>query len=149
MKNLPLLSALLLLTFFSCRQAANTNEVAMLKSKLALAESQLEALKAPEKEQLVHVVYFKTKEGAENDLIQEIKKLEAIEVLHELEVGTFQDLGDARAMSGFGVVMQMNFDNEAAYKTYQAHPIHLDLKAFAKNSGALLGPPVTYDYWKK
>ena len=149
MKNLPLLAALLLLTFFSCRQAANTDEITTLKSKLAFAESQLEALKTPEKEQLVHVVYFKTKEGTEKDLIQEIKKLEAIEVLSDLEVGTFQDLGDARAMSEFGVVMQMNFDNEAAYKTYQTHPIHLDLKAFAKNSGVLLEPPVTYDYWTK
>ena len=149
MKNLSLLVTLFLLAFFSCRQAANTDEVTALKSKLAFAESQLEALKSPEKEQLVHVVYFKTKEGTESDLIQAIKKLEAIEVMHELEVGAFEDLGDARAMSQFGVVMQMNFDNEVDYKTYQTHQIHLDLKAYIKNSGVLLGPPVTYDYWTK
>ena len=111
-----------------------------------MAQAEIADLKSAD--DLVHIVYFKMKEDASKEgLIKEIKKLEGIEVLHNLEVGTFQDLGDKRAMSEFGIVMQMEFANETDYKTYQAHPIHLALK---KAVGAYLaGPPVTYDYWEK
>lgn len=79
-------------------------------------------------------------------MIEEIKKLEAIEQVHEMQVGQFKDLGDQRALSDYELFLQMSFTDEAAYQTYQKHPIHLTLKE--KAGAYLAGPPVTYDYIK-
>jgi len=148
MKNtLYLCLAFCFFSFFGCRQNA-TSEIENLKSQLKAASAEIQKLKseAADKKQLIHIVWFKMKpEADKSELIAKIKKLEAIEVLNDLEVGKFQDLGDARAMSDLDLVMQMGFDSEEDYKIYQAHPIHLDLK---KAVGVFLsGPPVTYDFW--
>ena len=134
-------------SFLGCRQNSNP-EIEKLKSQLESASAEIQKLKTEtaDKKQLVHIVWFKMKpEADKSELIAEIKKLEAIEVLNDLEVGKFQDLGDARAMSNLDLVMQMSFDSETDYKTYQAHPIHLDLKKAA--GGYIAAPPVTYDFW--
>lgn len=97
---------------------------------------------------LVHIVLLKVKENAAIDeLILEIQKLSAIPEVKNLEVGTFKDLGDTRALSEYAVLMQMRFENEPDYQVYQKHPIHLALKENTKLY--LAGPPVTYDYLTK
>ena len=143
-----------ILTFLSC---SHTAEIKKLKSDLAQTETELTQIKNEqlEKQQptqkLVHLVYLKLKKDAtEQDkqaVIAEMKKLEDIEQVHNLEVGTFYDLKDKRAMSEFDLFMQMRFDNEQEYQKYQAHPIHLQLKENVK--AYLGGSPVTYDYWVK
>jgi len=129
----------------ACNQPAATNDFENLKKNLAQVQKELATLKANQDHQIVHVVYFKLKPDANSAaLIKEIKKIAAIEGLEELEVGTFKDLKDKRALSEFGVVMQMGFDTEAAYQAYQKHPLHIELK---NNVGQYLaGPPVTYDF---
>ncbi len=118
---------------------------AVLLSSCKVADSNIQRNTNLKAYPLVHMVYFKTKENADiKTLIKEIQKIEAIPVLKNLEVGTFKNLGDSRAMSEFGVFMQMRFANEADYQSYQNHPMHIALK---KSAGPYLaGPPVTYDY---
>ena len=120
-----------------------TGDLAKAKSKIASLEAQIE----PEGE-LVHLVFLNTKSEIDRPaLLAEIKKLEAIPGVMDLEVGPFEDLGDSRAMSQFGYLLQMSLAEQAAYNNYQKHPIHLRLK---ENLGPYLaGPPVTYDFMKK
>jgi stress responsive alpha/beta barrel protein len=96
---------------------------------------------------LVHIVLLKVKENVDSKkLIEEIEKLNGIPGLINLEVGTFKDLGDTRALSAYSIIIQMRFENEKDYQTYQQHPIHLRLKENTKSY--LASPPSTYDYWK-
>lgn len=134
----------------SCTDTATQDELSKVKSELATAKakiSELESSIEPEGD-LVHVVFFKVKSDAdEAALVAEIKKLEEIEEVMDLEVGPFEDLQDTRALSEYSVMMEMSFADEAAYQTYQKHPIHLKLKENAKPF--LAGPPATYDFVKK
>ena len=125
------------------RQAADD-----MKQALEQAEQALGKHKTADAKRLVHVVWFKMKEDADRDaFVTELQKLEGIEEVNDLEVGRFQDLGDARAMSDLDMVMQMGFRSEDEYRTYQDHPIHVQLKS---SVGAYIsGPPVTYDYWSE
>lgn len=148
MINRILLLTLLLLT--SCSNAALEEELTATKEKLAALESELTSLKATGEEDspLVHIVLFNLKaEADQTALIAEIKKLEAIDEVQDLEVGPFENLGDERALSDYELIMQMSFVNNAAYKAYQEHPIHLALKETAKDY--MGGPPATYDFMKK
>jgi len=130
----------------ACQPAVDNNQLESITNELVKAKAEITDLKSAD--DLVHVVYFKMKaDASKEDLITEIKKLEEIEVLHNLEVGVFEDLADPRAMSDYDIIMQMEFEKEADYKTYQAHPIHLALKAAVGQY--LAGPPVTYDYWER
>ncbi|HHS96249.1 MAG TPA: Dabb family protein [Phaeodactylibacter sp.] len=97
---------------------------------------------------LVHVVYLNLKEDIskreKKQLIKAIRRLEEIPEVHHLVLGNFVSLDDPRALSDYEMVFQMSFRSSAEYATYQAHPIHLELKKLA---GALLeAKPATYDY---
>ena len=70
--------------------------------------------------------------------------MEAIPTLMKLEIGIFKDMNDSRALSNYEVAFQMNFANEAAYKAYQSHPLHIALKE--KIGVYLDGQPATYDF---
>jgi len=92
-----------------------------------------------------HLVFLKLNPDADKaQVIQEIKKIREIKVLHDLEVGLFKDLDDARAMSDYDIAFSMHFDDTADYTSYQNDSIHLRLKESLKD--VLAGPPVTYDY---
>lgn len=92
-----------------------------------------------------HIVFLKLNTDADKDkVIEEIKKISEIDVLHDLEVGLFIDLGDARALSGYDLAFSMNFKNESDYHIYQTDTLHLQLKESLKE--LLAGPPVTYDF---
>lgn len=125
-------------------------QMALEETQAALqeAKTELEARPVEKKGQLVHLVYFQLKPGITEEersqLITEIENLKKIPGLEHLQVGRFKDLGDERALSEFGMVMQMSFANETAYRTYQSHPVHLELRE--KLSSFLVGPPVTYDF---
>lgn len=117
-------------------------ELKLKETAALLAEAKTDTA---EKYPLVHVVYFKLKPDVDKGkLLEAIDKLEGIEVVKELEVGTFEDLGDERALSDYQVVMSMAFANKSAYEVYQGHELHLALKAAAKEM--LAAPPATYDY---
>ena len=148
MKNLSLL--IILSSFFSCSNSTLQNELKKVKDELAITKTTIETLKSqidPEGK-LVHVVFFKLKPDADLEtMIAEVKKLEAIDEVKDLEVGYFENLGDDRALSEYSMMMEMSFDNVAAYEKYQKHPIHLALKENAKP--LMAGPPATYDFMKR
>ena len=138
MKNKSIWILLIGVFFFSCNRNIE---------KIKATDSSTVEQASVEQFKFVHVVYFTLKEKADIDLlIKEIKKLKAIEVLHNLEIGTFADLGDKRALSQYDLVMQMDFKSRADYEIYQIHPLHLQLKKAMMN--LLAGPPATYDYFK-
>lgn len=150
MKTKLLIIAIAFFGFTSCSDATLQQELKETKAKLTAAETQLAEANTDIKTAiypLTHVVYFKLKPDTDPaKLITEINKLKEIDVLHDLEIGTFEDLGDKRALSDYQVMMSMAFANKADYKTYQAHEIHLGLKVAAKEM--LAAPPATYDYMK-
>jgi len=139
-----------LLTCLSCTNTSVQQELKIVKQELATAQEKINNLEAqiePEGE-LVHLVLFKVKSDADQTvLVSEVKKLETIEEVMDLEIGPFEDLGDERALSDYSMLMQMSFANKATYETYQKHPIHLALKE--KLGQFMAGPPITYDYMKK
>ena len=146
------LSFLVLFGLVSCSNSALETELKTAKDALASAKTALQKanqeiaiLKQADTGKLVHVVFFKIKPDVDVAVvIEEIKKLQQIPEVQDLEVGTFEDLGDARALSDYNLVMEMTFDNKVAYDTYQQHPVHLTLK---ENLGAFsAGPPATYDF---
>lgn len=145
------------LLFSACQQ--NTEASAQMKklqeqlteqnNLLEQAKIELAKCKTTDEKLLVHTVYFKLKSNISSkeniELVKEINKLNKIDVLKNLEIGTFQDLEDSRALSDYQLVMQMEFSSIEDYQIYQAHDIHLHLK---KQAGKYLaGPPATYDYW--
>jgi hypothetical protein len=144
MKIYSLLFAVLLLA--SCSEQGANEELISTKKALLEAETKIAALEA--EGDLVHVVYFDMKDDADvSAFITEIEKLRNIEEVQNLEVGTFKNLGDERALSQYELVMQMSFKDSAAYQIYQNHPIHLQLKAAAKS--VVAAAPATYDFVRK
>ncbi|MGI9518264.1 MAG: Dabb family protein [Pirellulaceae bacterium] len=137
-----------------CQQAEMEKmraEADAAQAKIEAARTELANLQSEKtgNRQLVHLVWFKMDPEltTEQDtaFIAELRKLDDIVQVNDLEIGRFQELGDTRAMSDLDIVMSMGFDSEDDYRTYQDHPIHLQLK---QDIGQYLsGPPVTYDYW--
>ena len=92
-----------------------------------------------------HIVFLNLIPDADKEMvIKEIKMIGGIEGLVDLEVGTFKDLGDIRAMSDYELAFSMNFKDEKDYQKYQLDSLHLELKEALKET--LSGPPVSYDY---
>lgn len=139
---------ILLLT--SCSDAAIQQELEAVKADLATAQSSITSLRnqiEPEGN-LVHIVLFKLKPDVNQAaILAEAKKLENIKEVMDLEIGPFENLGDARALLEYTMVMQMSFADATSYQIYQQHPIHLALKENVKQY--LSGPPATYDFMKK
>lgn len=136
--------------FLSCSNSDAHKELQNLRVELAAAKSSITDLKAQIEPEgaLVHMVFFKIKPAVDiNVLMVEFEKLNAIEVVKDLQAGPFEEVGDARALSDYAMMMEMSFDNIDAYKKYQEHPIHLALKE--KIKPLMAGPPATYDYIKK
>ena len=139
-----------LILFASCSNSAIQNELETAKKELDSANEAIESLKSQIEEEgdLVHLVFLKLKPDADQAAtIAEIKKLESIEEVKDLEVGPFEDLGDARALTEYSILMQMSFADTTAYQNYQKHPIHLALRENLKS--VLAGPPATYDFMKR
>jgi len=144
-------SFLLISLLIGLSSCGRTAEIQQLQSELNTVKTELSQLKSSSSTSLVHIVYFplirQTTRSDISYLIDQIKTLNGIEVVKDLEVGTFQDLGDKRALSQYNVVMQMRFDSQEDYQIYQNHPTHLALREICK--AFLNGPPATYDYWTK
>lgn len=156
MKNLTTAFHLCLLFLFACspnaeiQQQLETAETELAKATEALshAQEEIKTLQSTNNASIIHTVYFKVKPDlSEKDIstfVGEVKKLSQIEVVKDLDVGTFLDVGDERAMSEYGIVMQIGFASEADMTTYQEHPIHLGLKD--KLGQWLAGPPAVHDF---
>lgn len=143
-------SILLFLVLISCANTAVNKELSKVQGQLEKANSiiyDLERAIEPEGS-LIHLVFFKAKPEADlAAFVDEIKKLEAIEEVIDLEVGPYEDLDDSRALSDYSIMMKMSFADKAGFQEYQTHPIHLALKNHTKVYMA--APPSTYDFIKK
>lgn len=138
---------LLFFPFFlsSCNNSNLQAELASAQSELEVAKKTIIELQQNNSNQLVHIVFLKLKSDTNRKLvIEEIKKLESIEVVKEMAVGYFRELGDQRALFQYELAFQVCLADSIAYQTYQQHPIHLKLKERLKES--LAGSPVTYDF---
>lgn len=123
-------------------------QLAEAQAQLSEQEVVIAELEKGYENQLVHTVYFKLKENISEEektaMLVEIEKLRNIEVVNNLEVGIFKELGDERALSEYEIMFQITLDNEEEYHIYQAHEIHQNLK---KEAAKYLGaPPVTHDF---
>lgn len=134
----------------SCSDNTLQQELEATRQELEAAKMTLSELqtRTAGESTLVHIVLFQLKPDADGQaFMAELKKLGEIAAIRELEIGRFEDLGDARALSDYSVIVEMSFADTAAYREYQQHPIHLALK---DNTLAFLsGPPATYDFTKK
>lgn len=149
MKNTFIPLIFLLLSLSACKQADLQQELEACRAELLQKSREQDTLKI--ETPLVHTVYLKIREdiSVENlaGLIEGIKTLNHIQGVKHLKTGTFEDLGDERALAEYGLVLQMEFQSETDYRSYQQDSIHL---AFKKNAGPFLsGPPATYDFMKK
>ncbi len=135
-----------LIILFACVDTNVKEELIMVRQQLETANKKITQLETEGK--LVHLVFFKIKPDTDQvAIITEVKKLKNIKEVLDLEIGPFEDLGDARALSEYTILLQMSFADKAAYEVYQKHPIHLALQ---RNIGPFMaGPPATYDFIKK
>ena len=138
--------SIFILLLFSCQEALDQKvEIQQLQLQLLEKQKEIEFLKIPKDRYLVHLVYFDLKPEANKKVfVEALKNLGDIPSVNDLEVGHFKDLSDKRALSDFEIMMQMSFDSEKDYTTYQNHPIHLKLKSLAAKF--VSAPPATYDY---
>ncbi|MCB0650550.1 MAG: Dabb family protein [Saprospiraceae bacterium] len=149
MKNILVLLIFLLLSLNACKQADLQQQLEACHAELLEKSQEQEILQI--ETPLVHTVYLKIREDISPEnlagLIEGVKTLNQIQGVKHLKTGTFENLGDERALAEYGLVLQMEFQSEADYRSYQQDSIHL---AFKKNAGPLLaGPPATYDFIKK
>ena len=157
MKNKIAISLFTISLFLiSCQQKPDfTEKLDDMEAELIIAKQELADLKAENSANpagsLVNLVYLNLKDDLKaeekSEIIAAIDDLARIKEVNELEIGDFANLGDARAMSDLEMVFSMSFTSKLGYETYQAHPIHLQLKTIVKPY--LTAPPVTYDYIRK
>lgn len=134
----------------SLTEKLDETEANLIITKQELADLKAENTANPAGS-LVHVIYLNLKEDIKpeekQEIIAGIDDLARIKEVNELEIGDFVDLGDGRALSDFEMVFRMSFVNKLEYATYQAHPIHSQLKTILKPY--LAAPPAIYDYMRK
>jgi len=155
MRNTFLL--LLPIFFISCQSAelaensALAKELELCKFDNGLLTNMVDSMRIDEPGTLMHVVYFKMKEGLNAEQMTEavatLESLKQIEEVKTLEVGDLGDTGDARAGSTDGLVLQMAFESLDDLAAYQKNEYHLEQRAKLKDFFG--GPPVVYDYYIK
>lgn len=123
-------------------------EILQLESELLKRDLEKDVFPASE---LVHIVYFKMKEGLSEEQTKEaistLESLRKIKEVKSLEVGDLGNTGDARAGSIEGLVLQMSFKSLDDLAAYQKNEFHLEQRAKLKDFFG--GPPVVYDYFIK
>ena len=92
------------------------------------------------------MVFFKLKSDADTAaFLQSVQTFKTIEVVRGLEVGRFQDTGGPSSeLSERTLVVRLTFDDLAAFRVYEKHPVHL--ASIEATKDLLAGPPVGYDY---
>lgn len=119
--------ALALLFLTACKQPAPVKDV-------------------PAAGQLVHMLFFQLKPEADKQaFLRSLQTFQSIEVVRHLEIGHFQDTGGPPSeLSAHSIVVRLTFDDLAAFRVYEKHPVHL--ASIEATKGMLAGPPTGYDY---
>ena len=94
----------------------------------------------------MHTVFFKLKNEADKQaLLTSLETFKKIELIKRLEIGVFEDTGNPKSeLTEHQVTVQITFDDLAAFRLYEKHPIHLASIEATKN--LMAGPPIGYDY---
>ncbi|HMQ46653.1 MAG TPA: Dabb family protein [Saprospiraceae bacterium] len=104
---------------------------------------------ADQARRLIHLVFLDLREDlspAQRDtFVNTLRSLKSIREIQDLQINTFQNLGDLRAMGQYELLFQTTFKNEADYQLYQQHPQHIQARESMKSY--LAAPPATYDYY--
>jgi hypothetical protein len=119
---------------------------AMLTAGVASGMSIL-PMEAKEKKQLTHHVFFwlKNPNSKEdfNKLIAGLNTLKAVETVRAIHIGVPASTEQRDVVdSSYSVSLLLFFDDAAAEKVYQVHPIH---EAFVKNHSSLWEKVKVYD----
>lgn len=95
---------------------------------------------------LVHTVFFKLKNEADKPaLLNSLETFKKIELIKRLEIGVFEDTGNPKSeLTEHQITVQMTFDDLAAFRLYEKHPIHL--ASIEATKDLMAGPPIGYDY---
>lgn len=95
---------------------------------------------------LVHTVYFKLKPDADKQtLFKSLETFKTVEVIKRVEIGSFEDTGNPKSeLSGYSVMVQLTFDDLAAFRIYEKHPVHL--ASIEATKDLMAAPPMGYDY---
>jgi hypothetical protein len=130
----------------------NNSRRKFIASSVALAAGSATAVAAstaPQKSKypLVHHVFFWLKNpGSVKDrdrIIEGLKTLRKIEAIKELRIGVVASTEKRDVVDNSWAVSElMFFENEAAQKIYQDHPIH---QQFIKDCSALWDKVIVYD----
>lgn len=143
----------LVLSLFACQQnnPELQEQLVAIQTQLDQANASLKAMKTKARPALVHSVFFKLKselsETEKNDFMAELKRLAKISYTKNLFVATPAATGDGRLRADYDVVLQMHFAQADDLAKYQAHELHLEVKA--KVGPSLAAKPFVYDYWQK
>lgn len=104
-------------------------------------------MEAKQKKQLSHHVFFwlKNPNSKEdfNKLIEGLRSLKAVETVKDMHIGVPASTEKRDVVDGsYSVSLLLFFDDAAAEKVYQVHPIH---EAFVKNHSQLWEKVIVYD----
>lgn len=139
----------MVLILSSCQRTKTLEEkIAQLEAeKLDLQQKLVE--QGPDDGELVHVVFLKTKIGTSTVdrqmYLDEIRKLNRLEYIHDLHVGVKADMQDERSITNNDAFYSIIFENVNEYLTWKDAPEHAELKAFL--APYLAEEPITYDYF--
>ncbi|MEM8887363.1 MAG: Dabb family protein, partial [Bacteroidota bacterium] len=146
----PIKIILLPFILFACQSpqvqdnSALLEELELCKLDNGILTNMVDSIRIDEPGTLMHVVYFKMKDGLNAEQMKEaistLESLKQIEEVKTLEVGDLGDTGDARAGSTEGLVLQMAFESLDDLASYQKNEYHLAQRAKLKDFFG--GPPV-------
>jgi len=96
-------------------------------------------------EEIRHLVFLDVKPEVNLDsLIEELNHLSNLKSVSSFNVGKYKELNDPKAMSDYELILDITFDNKAAYLSYQSDSLHQTM--IIKSKKCMAGPPVSFDY---
>lgn len=95
---------------------------------------------------LVHTVFFKLKPDADKQILfKSLETFKTVDIIKRVEIGVFEDTGNPKSeLSQHSVMMQLTFDDLAAFRVYEKHPVHL--ASIEATKDLMAAPPIGYDY---
>lgn len=122
-----------ILFLVSCTQVATTEKKADVQQFNAAGK-------------LVHTVFFKLKPDADRQvLLKSLETFKTVDIIKRVEIGVFEDTGNPKSeLSEHTIMAQLTFDDLAAFRVYEKHPVHL--ASIEATKDLMAAPPIGYDY---
>lgn len=146
-KHLIIFLAILMTTFFACKQENGSTEIEALKQQLADAEKQNEQKMESKKPGLIHTVFFWLKEDITEE--EQLKFIAGVKSLQSISHIQTSYTGEAAITEERGVVDNSydmawicQFEKPSDQEAYQIDPVHLK---FIEDCGELWTKVIVYD----